>query len=83
MKLGDTIITKGGNEYCIDSFINIKDKSGVKLKSINGSDREFFLMKDYLNYFLGVGIYKIKRKQRVVKTLRRRRHSRKLKGKRS
>ena len=83
MKIGDTIITKGGNEYSIDSFINIKDKSGVKLKAINGSNREFYLMKDYLNFYIGVGVYTIKRKNNVVKKLRRRHHLRKSKGKKS
>ena len=80
MKIGDTIITKGDKEYSISEFVTIKDESAINLTSLNGPDN-FTMMEAYLNYFIGVGIYTLKRKP--IKKLKRRLFSRKLKGKRS
>jgi len=88
MKIGDTIISRGGEKYSIDSFVSIKNESGVNLKSLNGSDESFIIMKSYLNYYIGTGIYIIKRKNNIMKTvtpkkLRRRLNSHKLRDKKS
>ena len=70
MKIGDTIITKGNKEYSISEFITIKDEAAINLISLNGSNDHFTMMKAYLNYFIGVGTYTIKRKP--INKLRRR-----------
>lgn len=83
MKIGDTIISRGGEKYSIDKFITIKDESAINLKSLNGSDKNFIMMEAYLNYYIGTGIYIIKRKTNTTKKLRRRLYSHKSKGKKS
>lgn len=70
MKIGDTIITKGDKEYLISEFVTIKDESAINLTSLNGTNDNFTMMKAYLNYFIGVGIYTIKSKP--ITKLRRR-----------
>jgi hypothetical protein len=80
MKIGDTIITKGGTEYSIAEFITIKDESAACLTPTNGGGENFVMMEAYLNYFVGIGTYAIRRSNGVKKLKRRRCRSR---GKRS
>jgi len=86
MKIGDTIITKGGVIYSIDEFVSYNDQPAIKLKSLNGVGKKFTIMEAYLNFYVNSGIYILKKKNNVTKSkvkFKRRHHTSKLKGKKS
>jgi len=82
MNIGDIIISRSGNEYVIDKFIDIANEPGVNLKSVNGSGSDSKVMKIYLHYFLSTGVYTNKGKP-VIKKLRKRNRSTKFRTRRN